>query len=1114
MFKTIYPSRAVFSTALSLFISILFTAGLFGQPCSFISGNVSLGGAAHDPGYQEVHPVFAGATLSNQNFVMTWSTRDGVDGDQIGAFFQVFDATGTPVSSVIMPYSDINPGGIGNQGAFGPFVAALTNGFVVVWESEDGPGDTGPASGQRQDVCFRVYDNSGTALSNTIRINIAAQEDHIEFILPINNNEFVLLFRIDEDNTGNNDDYFFQSYDATGMAISQLINITGGAHDAFFQTTDNENAMVALPNSKFVVAWEARDGADGDREGAYFRVFDTSGSADTPVSTPYSDINPMGTGSQGTPGPRVISLDGGNFVIAWESEDGPGDEGAAGDDQLDTYFRVYNSSGAPVSGTTKANDITGEEDKFRGILALEGGNFAIAFSPDKDLTGNTDDIYVRVFNATGTALGSSVEVSGGTQNNVYNVLNTEFSMAALSNGNFVVSWGAFDGADGDGYACFHRVFNSMGAAVTGVIRPYEDINPMGTGNQSGTGPYVRALPNGYVVVWQSEQGPGDVGPGGGFMDDQDVYHRVYDNTGTPLCGTIKTNTGNDAEEEVLRYVLALNDGNFVVLYYDDEDETGNLDDYFIRVVGGAPIVFTCPAIGSVSNSETSVCTGETWNISASGLSDMDMAANNEQDFGIRFVAFPSTPGDPYTGGTDLGVVAFNQLGTNGTTATLNGASLVTTGPNTVYAVLDPAPADANCRPFAISGTITIVDLPVIDFAALAEVCGNDGFQSGLGGGMPFGGVYSGTGVFDDGNGFTFSFDPSMASVGFNTITYTVSDAAVCGTNVATSTIDVYPVPAVTFTSGISTVNIADGVQTGLSGGSPAGGVYSGPGVIDDGNGITFTFDPVTATVGTHTLSYTFTSTDGCAAMATTNIVVEQGQPLEGDICADAISINSLFGGAVNVPQLSGVQDNSLYNNTNEPLSGYECWQDPAPTLNHTIWFSFTGDGNTYKITSVICDNVNPLLNNDTQFALYSGNCNGLIAVGCSEDEDFNASLYNALLEINTSPGVEYLLMVDGYIGPTYVAAGSFCLEVTRLGNVPVTEIADTPFEVYPNPTSGPVQFKGFSADWVKVIDPIGRLLKEWNTPVSSIELGDLPAGLYVLQIGNGTETYTVRVVKN
>ncbi|WP_211362150.1 M36 family metallopeptidase [Aequorivita antarctica] len=56
-----------------------------------------------------------------------------------------------------------------------------------------------------------------------------------------------------------------------------------------------------------------------------------------------------------------------------------------------------------------------------------------------------------------------------------------------------------------------------------------------------------------------------------------------------------------------------------------------------------------------------------------------------------------------------------------------------------------------------------------------EVCLSDGIQTGLSGGNPAGGIYSGTGVTDDGNGTTFTFDPSAGGPGLVTVTYTVND---------------------------------------------------------------------------------------------------------------------------------------------------------------------------------------------------------------------------------------------------------------------------------------------------------------------------------------------------
>lgn len=69
------------------------------------------------------------------------------------------------------------------------------------------------------------------------------------------------------------------------------------------------------------------------------------------------------------------------------------------------------------------------------------------------------------------------------------------------------------------------------------------------------------------------------------------------------------------------------------------------------------------------------------------------------------------------------------------------------------------------------------DLPP-DFSSLdtvEEICLSNGIQTGLSGGLPTGGVYSGTGVTDDGNGLTFTFDPNVAGEGLVDINYNVID---------------------------------------------------------------------------------------------------------------------------------------------------------------------------------------------------------------------------------------------------------------------------------------------------------------------------------------------------
>lgn len=69
-----------------------------------------------------------------------------------------------------------------------------------------------------------------------------------------------------------------------------------------------------------------------------------------------------------------------------------------------------------------------------------------------------------------------------------------------------------------------------------------------------------------------------------------------------------------------------------------------------------------------------------------------------------------------------------------------------------------------------------------------------------------------------------------------------------------------PDAAVTFIAP-RTFNLSEGRQTGLKGGKPVGGTYSGNGVTD--NGETYSFDPAKAEVGIHTITYTLN--DGTSA---------------------------------------------------------------------------------------------------------------------------------------------------------------------------------------------------------------------------------------------------------
>ncbi len=148
-----------------------------------------------------------------------------------------------------------------------------------------------------------------------------------------------------------------------------------------------------------------------------------------------------------------------------------------------------------------------------------------------------------------------------------------------------------------------------------------------------------------------------------------------------------------------------------------------------------------------------------------------------------------------------------------------------------------------------------------------NLCLDAGLISGVSGGFPLQGtivgdhgVYSGPGVIDDGNGQTFSYDASLVGLGRAPIFYTYTDNLGC---IETAIDSVTIINDVQLNLRATAFCIDACIQIGLTGGNPIGGVYSGNGVIDDGNGITFSFDPEAAGVGAHAIYYEYEDEFGC-----------------------------------------------------------------------------------------------------------------------------------------------------------------------------------------------------------------------------------------------------------
>ena len=130
------------------------------------------------------------------------------------------------------------------------------------------------------------------------------------------------------------------------------------------------------------------------------------------------------------------------------------------------------------------------------------------------------------------------------------------------------------------------------------------------------------------------------------------------------------------------------------------------------------------------------------------------------------------------------------------------------------------------------------------------------------GGSPAGGVWSGPGVTAlSGGGYQFT--PTPALVGRNTLTYTVNTTGVCQ---STKLLRITVSPEVAITFAPPTTVCSNTTAVALTA-TPAGGTFSGPGVTGRN------FNPVTAGVGRHIITYTLSDSLNCG-VASREIVVD------------------------------------------------------------------------------------------------------------------------------------------------------------------------------------------------------------------------------------------------
>jgi hypothetical protein len=507
---------------------------------------------------------------------------------------------------------------------------------------------------------------------------------------------------------------------------------------------------------------------------------------------------------------------------------------------------------------------------------------------------------------------------------------------------------------------------------------------------------------------------------------------------------------------------------------------------FAVTTGALPPGLTLSASGTISGTPTA--TG-TFNFTAT-VSDAS-GCSGSQSYSITVVcpanpiSFSSAPalcdnGSPYTlvQGSPAG-------GTYSGTGVSGGSFNPSSGTQTITYDMTDAYGCAHSSNY----TITVNTAPAVSQSAFAAVCDNEGTIA-LSGGSPAGGTYSGTGVSGG------DFDPAA---GTQTVTYTYTDANGCS-NSDTESITVNTAPSVS-QSAISTVCSNSGMLA-LTGGSPAGGVYSGTGVSGSD------FDP---TAGTQTITYTFTDANGCMEDASTTITVNAA-PTVSQSAISAVCSNSgtlaLTGGS----PAGGIYSGTGVTGTDfNPASGTQtitytftdangCADDASTTItvNQAPTVAFTSP------VSNMCLNHAPL-------ALSGGTPAGGMYSGTGvTGGNFSPATAGAGNHVITYSFTD----ANGCDGQaTFTINVSACLGLAENGQ-------EFGLEVYPNPTNGKFTAsvssgKDFSI--VNVVDVQGKEISFGSSKASAtttdVDLTNQVPGLYFVNGLVDGQRFTFRIQK-
>jgi hypothetical protein len=310
---------------------------------------------------------------------------------------------------------------------------------------------------------------------------------------------------------------------------------------------DQEKPQVAvLANGGAVFVWQ---GGKFGFQKIYARFLPATGtnfsSADIRVNTYTNDFQID---------PRVTVLADGSVVVVWSSY---GQDGSL----QGIFGQRFTSAGAKSGAEFQVNQYSQNNQRTPVVAALADGGFVVSWVSELQRGSSTVDIYARLFNSSGVAIGSEFPV-----NTVLTSICANPSLAATPDGGFAVGWSQRNIVSGNSsssqfwaaggvvpvnsWDVFVRTYGSGGVATGEPVR----MNTCTSGAQYA--PKLSSFLGNYLSVWLS------LGQDG---SQEGIYGQFLTSSGELAGVEFRVNGGN-AVRQTDPVVCSDNASRFLVVW--------------------------------------------------------------------------------------------------------------------------------------------------------------------------------------------------------------------------------------------------------------------------------------------------------------------------------------------------------------------------------------------------------------------------------------------------------------------------------------------------------------------------------------------------------------------